>query len=263
MRCALSLLLLFTLASCQGVNQTTPTDTPSVVVLSYNIHHGEGNDGVFDLQRLADVIRDSNADLVALQEVDVKTDRANGVNQATELARLTGMHCYFGRSIHFSNGEYGDAVLSRWRIEVEERIPLPAAPNHEKRVAVAITVTVPSTQQKIRFVSTHLDHTEDPADRIAQAKALCGMIFPGSDPTILAGDLNAQPGSAPIQVFEQYLESAAPVGLLTFPAEKPVKQIDWIFLTAENEWKVHRIATIDEKIASDHLPLLAEISLLN
>ncbi|NQU48756.1 MAG: endonuclease/exonuclease/phosphatase family protein [Planctomycetes bacterium] len=263
MRCALSLLLLFILASCQVVNQSNSTDTPSVVVLSYNIHHGEGNDGVFDLQRLADVIRDSNADLVALQEVDVKTDRASGVDQAAELARLTGMHYAFGRAIHFSNGEYGDAVLSRWPIEVEERLPLPAAPNHEKRVAVAVTVSFPSTQQKLRFVSTHLDHTQDPADRVAQAKALCGMLFPSSTPTIVVGDLNAQPGSAPIAVFEQHLQSAAPVGLMTFPADKPIKQIDWIFLSAEHDWEVHKVTTIDEKIASDHLSLLAEISLVD
>ena len=259
MRYALSLLLL-TLAACQI---TTTNYGESVVVLSYNIHHGEGTDGVCDLQRLADVILDSNADLVALQEVDVKTDRAGGVDQAAELARLTGMHYAFGRAIHFSNGEYGDAVLSRWPIEVQERLPLPAAPNHEKRVAVAVTVTIPNTQQKLRFISTHLDHTKDPADRVAQAQALCGMITPCATPTIIVGDLNAQPGSAPIAVFEQHLQSAAPVGLKTFPADQPIKQIDWIFMSAEHDWYVHEVSTILERVASDHLPLLGEVSLVD
>ena len=50
-------------------------------VLTYNIHHGEGTDGVFDLERLAKVINDLAPDIVALQEVDKGTDRASGVMQ--------------------------------------------------------------------------------------------------------------------------------------------------------------------------------------
>ena len=50
-------------------------------VLSYNIHHGEGLDGRIDLERIASVIRASEADLVALQEVDQSTERSGGVDQ--------------------------------------------------------------------------------------------------------------------------------------------------------------------------------------
>src|SRR5688572_8882435 len=83
-------------------------------VLTYNIHHGEGTDGVFDLARIAEVIKSARADLVALQEVDQGTDRAGGVNQLDELARLTGMHAEFGKAMDYMNGGYGVAVLSRW-----------------------------------------------------------------------------------------------------------------------------------------------------
>src|SRR5690554_4929360 len=61
-------------------------------VLSYNIHVGNppGKPGVTDLKGIAKVINDSDADLVALQEVDVFTNRSGkNLDQATELARLT------------------------------------------------------------------------------------------------------------------------------------------------------------------------------
>ncbi|HTL30639.1 MAG TPA: endonuclease/exonuclease/phosphatase family protein, partial [Tepidisphaeraceae bacterium] len=60
-----------------------------ITVLTYNIHHGAGTDGKYDLQRLADVIKKSGADLVALQEVDRNTNRTKD-DQPAELARLTG-----------------------------------------------------------------------------------------------------------------------------------------------------------------------------
>lgn len=70
-------------------------------VLTYNIHHGEGTDGKFDLDRIAKLISAQEPDLVALQEIDVKTARASGVDQAAKLAKLTGMHYAFGRFMKY------------------------------------------------------------------------------------------------------------------------------------------------------------------
>ena len=70
-------------------------------VMSYNIHHGEGTDGRFDLQRLAQIINDHQPDLVSLQEVDRGTARADGVDQAMELARLTGMDMAYGKAMDY------------------------------------------------------------------------------------------------------------------------------------------------------------------
>src|SRR5438552_3037737 len=94
---------------------TNPQAGPHTVrVLTYNIHHGEGLDGHFDLPRLASVIESTEADLVALQEVDQGTRRASGVNELTELARLAHMHSAFGRAMEFDGGGYGVGILSRW-----------------------------------------------------------------------------------------------------------------------------------------------------
>ncbi len=233
-----------------------------MVVLSYNIHHGEGNDQVFDLPRLAEVIKNSGADLVALQEVDVLTKRAGGVNQAAELARLTGMYSAFGRAISYSGGEYGDAVLSKWPIRKTQIIPLPAQPHHEDRVAVVIHVESPVSGREIRFASTHFDHTSDPSDRIAQAEFLTAKLFPSELPTLVLGDLNAQPGSKPIEIMQRWTNAAAPDDMPTMSSTNPTRKIDWVLMSKSHNWQVREVYTIDEPVASDHLPLRAELELL-
>jgi endonuclease/exonuclease/phosphatase family metal-dependent hydrolase len=80
-------------------------------VLSYNIHHGEGTDGVIDLIRIADLIKNVNADFVALQEVDNGVERTHGINKADSLQKLTGMYYSFNKNISYQCGEYGNAIL--------------------------------------------------------------------------------------------------------------------------------------------------------
>src|ERR1700724_2661395 len=85
---------------------------PFLRVLTYNIHHGEGTDGRFDLSRLARVMKSVQPDVIALQEVDRGTERSGGVDQLAELARLTDMHAEFGKAMDYSGGGYGVAWLS-------------------------------------------------------------------------------------------------------------------------------------------------------
>jgi endonuclease/exonuclease/phosphatase family metal-dependent hydrolase len=272
----LQTLALCALTACQTANPQDPAysgdlrpaavdaSAESLVVMSYNIHHGQGSDGVFDLARIAQLILDAEPDLVALQEVDVRTRRASGVDQAAELARLTGMHVAFARAIRYSGGEYGDAVLSRYPILKVDRLALRAQPEHEARVAVVALLSLPKSGRKIRFVSTHLDHTKDPADRIAQANQLLELL--GSEPssklpTLLVGDLNAQPDSTPIDRLLTRFDSAAPLGTFTFPADQPDIQIDWILMSAQHGWQVSEIRVVPEVVASDHRPLWARLAL--
>ena len=68
----------------------------TIRVLCYNIHYGQGTDGVYDVERLAKVIKQSQPDFVALQEVDVGVKRSGRVHQARRLAELVGMAVRFG-----------------------------------------------------------------------------------------------------------------------------------------------------------------------
>ena len=92
MRCVL-LLLAFGVGACAAAPGEAGRDGPAreLRVLSYNIHHGRGTDGAIDLPRIARVIAATRPDLVALQEVDRGTGRANGVDQADALGELTGL----------------------------------------------------------------------------------------------------------------------------------------------------------------------------
>ncbi|MDE0895228.1 MAG: endonuclease/exonuclease/phosphatase family protein [Planctomycetota bacterium] len=236
----------------------TPEPPHQLVVLSYNIHHGEGADGKFDLERLAEVILATDADLVALQEVDVRTARASGIDQAAELGRLTGMHVAFGEAMPYDGGSYGEAILSRWPILVQEVIALPASQDHEPRAAIAVTVQPPGAQTRVRFVGTHLDHTKQDADRLAQTRELLQRLLGSDTPTVLAGDLNAQPDSATMAVlFGEGWRPADPTYAPTYPAQNPDIKIDWHLLSPGSVGKLTDPQILSEPIASDHCPYRA------
>ena len=88
----------------------------TIRVLCYNIHYGQGTDGIYDVERLAKVINQSRPDFVALQEVDVGVKRSGRVHQARRLSELTGMAVRFGPTQHYEGGLFGNAVLTRHEI---------------------------------------------------------------------------------------------------------------------------------------------------
>ena len=92
-----------------------------VKVLSYNIRHGAGLDGRIDLERIAEVIRRADPDLVALQEVDKCCERSGNQDTPARLGQALGMEHRFGKCMAYQGGEYGMAVLSR--LPVTETIP--------------------------------------------------------------------------------------------------------------------------------------------
>ena len=195
--------LILALASCVGLERPGQLE---LRVLTYNIHHGRGTDGQVDLERIAEVILSTRPDLVALQEVDRRTGRTDNADQAQVLALLTGMEAHFGRAIDFDGGEYGEAVLLGLKGGAPRTHPLPASPGHEERAALAVPVWLP-TGEEVLFVGTHLDHTRDPVDRLAQSIAL-RAAFSHQTAVVLVGDLNAEVGSPPVERLLQVFERA-------------------------------------------------------
>ena len=110
-------------------------------------------DGKIDLERIAHIIRTVTPDLVALQEVDKKTRRVDGVDQATVLGKLTGMNSVFGKAIDFSGGEYGNAVLSRFPLQNIKVHLLPYTKGNEARAVLQtdIQITLNGESQTITF----------------------------------------------------------------------------------------------------------------
>jgi hypothetical protein len=94
-------------------------------VLSYNIHRAIGVDRLFRPERIANIIRYYQPDIVLLQEVDDGVPRSRGLNLATELATALGFEHYkLGANVSLRKGAYGNATLSRFPIVRERNIDL-------------------------------------------------------------------------------------------------------------------------------------------
>jgi endonuclease/exonuclease/phosphatase family metal-dependent hydrolase len=237
-------LLLFALLTLTPLELFA--EAPRLRVLTYNIHHGEGTDRKFDLERLAKIIKTVEPDVVAVQEVDRKTRRASGADQAAELGRLTGMHAEFGKAMDYSGGEYGEAILSRHKPTNVKVHALPHGPGREPRAAIAITLAAHDGLPELIFIGTHLCHQSN-EDRVAQAKKI-NDAYPADPKTvaILAGDLNARSDTPPMHEFgKQWTD--------TMPKRN---KIDYVLVRPDDPWRVVEAKVIPEPVASDHDPVL-------
>lgn len=232
--------------------------TQRLKILSYNIHHGEGTDGSVDLERLAEVIRKADSDLVTLQEVDDRTQRTGRVDQTARLAELTGLKGRFAKQIDYEGGGYGQAFLSRFPISDVTVQWLPGRPDRERRIAASAEINL--GERKLTFVSTHLHHNNE-GFRREQATALNTLFADPAQAVILTGDLNATPDSVPLSILDTHWKSASAgeTPVLTFPAVDPQRQLDYVLYRPADRFRVIAVKVIDEPLASDHRPLLVEL----
>lgn len=229
-------------------------------VVSYNIKHGRGNDNVVDLQRTAGVLRALAPDVVGLQEVDRVADRSGKVDEARVLGEALGLNHAFGRFMDFQGGAYGMAVLSRFPITQSREVTLPEG--NEPRVALAVDVRLPDGRP-VTIVNVHFDWVRDDGFRFAQAQKLTAFLDALTQPYILLGDFNDEPGSRTLGLFtSRAAEASKPRdNRLTFSSTEPAKEIDFIFMAPREAWTAGEVRVIDEKLASDHRPVLGVLTL--
>jgi len=256
----------WTLALCLAACATALADEPARLrVLSYNIHHGEGMDGKLDLERIANVIKSVDPHVVALQEVDRGVERTQGVDEPGELARLTGMTPVFERNIVYQGGDYGNAVLSKLPISGWRNVHVPSHYVGEQRGALVLDLIAPDAKKTpIRFMATHIDYRPDDSERMDSVKKLEEVARERPDlPTLLVGDLNSKPDSRVMKAFGENWTRTDSSPLLTFPADKPDRQIDYVLVRPASRWKVVESRVLDEPVASDHRPLLVVLELVD
>lgn len=225
-------------------------------VMSYNIKHGQGNDGRVDLRRIADVINAQDPDVVALQEIDRRVDRTGGDDQARTLGSLTGLDHAFGAFMDYDGGEYGMAVLSRWPIVrvTNERLP----DGDEPRTALKVRVRSPTTGREVVVVGIHFYRTD--AERAAQAQRLVQTLEAETAPVILVGDFNSEPDSDVIDGFiDGWNVLSKGRDRFTFPSHRPEREIDYIMVRPARSFYVLAHEVLDEPVASDHRPLIADL----
>lgn len=252
---AITIVLSLAVSAVAGEKPAT------VRVLTYNIHHGEGVDRKLDLERIAKVINAVKPDLVALQEVDRKTKRTGGVDQAKRLSKLTKLRMAYGANIKFQGGEYGNAILSRWKISKQKNVLLPNSDGEQRGVIVA-EIARPGMKEPLIFLATHLDHRRPDGDRLRAAKTINVLIAGYKQrPAILAGDLNDVPSSRVLKEFGKTWRIGWSKERPTIPVARPTRQIDFILHRPAERWKVVDMRVLKEATASDHRALLAVFEL--
>ncbi len=231
-----------------------------LTLMTYNLRYGERA----SMERLAEEIKAANPDFVALQEVDINTNRKgamgnNRVNFINRLAELTGMFGYYGKTINFSGGYYGVGILSKTPMASVRRVSLPNPKNTEPRVLLIGEFEVNGGKDLITFVSTHFDYIDDEAIAV-QAAAASEELRKIKTPVIIAGDLNSEPSSQAISILKKDFKDLSN-DKLTFPAWKPKIKIDWLFGYPPADFTLLESITPEptENAASDHLPIISKI----
>jgi endonuclease/exonuclease/phosphatase family metal-dependent hydrolase len=238
--------------------QQVPAPRPTTLrILAYNVRHGEGMDRVIDVERVARFIKALDPDIVALQEVDSAVERTGGVDQATVLGELTGMRSVFGAFFDYQGGRYGMALLSKYPFVSYENHRLPDG--LEPRTALAARVRV-GKGQEIVVVGVHLYATVE--ERYAQASRLVQIFQSDTTPIILAGDFNSTPESQVMDLFRKWWRIPDKgADQLTFPSDRPEREIDYIIYRPAGRFEVMVLRVIDEPLISDHRPVLLELKL--
>ncbi len=166
-------------------------------VLIYNIHHWEGTDGKVDVARVAEVVRATAADIVALNEVYHPAQwLERGQPALPAMAEMLGMSWVFGKATESPwPGQarpvgYGNACLSRWPIRAYAVHRLTPIPGREPRSLLEVRVELPDGRPFTVYV-THLDHQSEAA-RMVQLQAVLQWTSRDRErPHLLLGDLNA------------------------------------------------------------------------
>jgi endonuclease/exonuclease/phosphatase family metal-dependent hydrolase len=223
-------------------------------VATWNIHGAVGADGRYLPARVVGVLREIDADIVALQEVASEEAHTSFL---ADLERDTGYHVVAGLLRQRHGSDFGNAVLSRFPVRSVEHLDL-AVDRYEPRGALDVCIDL-GLRPLLRVVATHLGLR--PGERREQVRRILAKVERESPhPTLLMGDLNEwYLWGRPLRWLHSHFREM-PSAPRTFPAHRPVFALDRIWVSpAGSLRRLVRHATPLARSASDHLPLIAEI----
>ena len=252
---------LFRIAILTALLALAPTSFAKTIrVMTYNIHVGVGMDKKLDLARIAKVINDQKPDLVGLQEVDRGVERTQRIDEIAELAKLTKMDYAFAFNLKYQGGQYGVAILSRYRILATDHRLYKNLREAERRGFIRAEVKVGA--EVVNFVTTHLDYQY--ADgRAFETEQLLAGLKDVKGPLIVVGDFNDVPSGEAYRLMrdqfgDAWSSSQPTADGFSYPADKPAKRIDYIFPRSADQIRTQR-AWVVETLASDHVPVVADL----
>lgn len=239
-------------------------------VATYNVHGCVGMDGQRSEGRIAEVIASMSADIVGLQELDLGRPRSAHADQAALIATQLGWKYHFHPAMRSGEEQYGNAIVSRFPIELKCAAAMPGRPPwfcREQRIA--IWMQAETDLGPVHIINSHFGLGR--MERRLQAKLLIGPTWLGSvppdEPAILLGDFNSVRSSRAYRLIGEHLRDVRtlvrPKGALrTFPTRFPSLAVDHIFVNpalSPIQLNVHRTSLA--RLASDHFPLVCELVL--
>ncbi|NKN33219.1 endonuclease/exonuclease/phosphatase family protein [Marichromatium bheemlicum] len=224
---------------------------------TYNIHGGVGRDGRRDLRRIAAVLQRLDADLIALQEVDSTPTGREPSAQMHELAQLGDYLAIPGPTILTHDRHYGNALLTRLAVTALTRVDLSQDAREPRGAIVADLHSARGTP--LRCLATHLGLRT--GERRCQIERLRPWLLAPPTPLLVMGDFNTW---WPLARTERWLTQwlGPSPRLASFPARWPVLALDRLWVAPEGVLQgLARLQDPLTRLASDHLPLYAELAL--
>lgn len=234
---------------------------PPVRVVTYNIHTCVGVDRRYDPARIVAILREIDADIACLQEVDARRGIERHAEQWAYLGEATGCRVILGAGMRDRCGRFDNAILTRLPVLTARSIDLTVA-GYEPRGAIDADLIL--GDRVVRVIATHFGLRA--GERRLQANRLMAALAEtstasrrGADAVLLMGDLNEWRGrSGAIRAFDRQLGPSA--AERTFPSWLPMLALDRIYADGPavlSEVSVYR--TPLARLASDHLPLVGSL----
>lgn len=247
-------------ASVPAIDPPRPGTSDTLTVVQLNLRSGFDAEGRFAVGRAAATLRDLDADVVLLSEVDRGWLLHGGHDVLRLLAAELGLATVFAPA---ADEVWGNAVLSRYPLEeiTVERLPRGNAPMTRSQLAAVVALT---EDARIAVVATHLSLRVGPEDgtRLAQARAVAATVARFRErglPVVVGGTLNAPGDSAELETFEPLARPLLPPGTPSWPADEPTEERN--HLLASDELRRLEVGVVDVRV-SDHRPLLVTLRLV-
>lgn len=221
-------------------------------IVTFNTRHGRTPAGRVDTAALARYCAGLEADVLALQEVDVRARRSGGVDQVAAVAAATGLTAHFGPARRLGLlGRYGNALLVRGVIEEAYTVALPRSSHLEDRSFILAEVIVGDVVMAV--AATHL--SADGEEAALQLEALLVAARRLNGPRVVVGDLNLRSEQlAPVLASRAY--AVADSALPTFPASAPRVRIDHVLCEG---LAIGAVDVLGPAPVSDHRALVVEV----
>lgn len=257
----LMLFLIFNIIPLHAQTDLPESTYVELTVVTYNINHGKGVDDLYSSIRIARTLEQYEPDLIALQEVDMGTNRVNQDLQIEIIAKHLEMFYLFGKTINRIGGEYGNAILSKYPIISSQNSDISPDNTSEKRRLLRATVDLGF--RTLKFYSTKFGIMDEEKKYNSQRIGKFMKRMDPDDPVIIGGDFGVKPFSP---LLNSLMNNLIDLGTkfnsstATYPTTLMSRRLDYILVNKYVEPMEYYIP-IDtlSTISSIHLPIVAKV----